>query len=275
MATQSIDIPKHIHNHPLANGTPRLGASGILTTVILVIAAGWSFRGTEFNPVSLVQDAPNMWAFLVRTFPPDWGFFLNTERVIVPTIQTIQLSIASSIVALILAFPLSLLAARNLSHPAVYQVVRGVLNIFRSIPDIIWALIFVSAVGLGVFAGTLALIAGSIGSMSKVFAEQIESIDPRPVEAMDAVGANKVQTIAFGVIPQALPNMASYALIFWEHNIRASFIVGAVGGGGLGFEIITELNLFKYHQFLTHILIIIALVFVADRISAWVRAKLT
>lgn len=116
---------------------------------------------------------------------------------------------------------------------------------------------------------------GSVGSLSKVFAESIEAINPRPVEAMSAVGATQVQTISFGVIPQALPNMVSYMLLYWEHNIRASFIVGAVGGGGLGFQITTELNLFRYHQFLVHIIIIIVLVTVADRISAGVRKRLT
>lgn len=273
-AGRPTPIAERIAAHPFASGTPRVGWQGTLTTFVVLIVVGWAWVGTKASPVELVASAPNMADFIRRMFPPDWGFFLDRQRVIEPTIATIQIAITGTAVATLLAFPLSLIAARNLSHPAIYQSVRAVLNVLRSIPELIWALIFVSAVGLGTFAGTLALVAGSVGSLSKVFAESIESIDPKPVEAMEAVGATQVQKIAFGVLPQALVSMVSYTLLFWEHNIRASFIVGAVGGGGLGFEITTELNLFQYRQFLVHAIIIIILVTVADRVSAWVRGRL-
>jgi phosphonate transport system permease protein len=267
-------FPERITTHPFASGTPRVGWQGTLTTFVVLVIVGWAWAGTNASPAELIASWPNMADFIRRMFPPNWGFFLNRERVIIPTIQTIQIAITGTVVATLLALPLSLIAARNLSHPALYQTVRAIMNVLRSIPELIWALIFVSAVGLGTFAGTLALIAGSVGSLAKVFAESIEAINPKPVEAMDAVGATQVQKIAFGVLPQALVNMVSYTLLFWEHNIRASFIVGAVGGGGLGFEITTELNLFQYQEFLVHAIIIIVLVSVADRISAWVRGRL-
>ena len=130
------------------------------------------------------------------------------------------------------------------------------------------------AAGIAVRAGTLALVAGSVGSLSKVFAESIEAIDPRPVEALEAVGARQVQAVSFAVLPQALPNLVSYIMLNFEHNIRASFIVGFVGGGGLGFEVQTETGIFKYHQFLDHLIIIIVLVVLADRLSAFVRKRL-
>jgi len=283
LATQSANpsspgipsrLPDYVRNHPLSSGTPRVGLGGTLTTLIMLIVIAWAVAGTQANPVELVRSWPNIADFISRMFPPKWGYFLNRAEVIEPTLVTIQLAITGTVFAVILAFPLSLLAARNISHPILYQSVRAVMNVMRSIPELIWALIFVSAVGLGPFAGTLALVAGKVGSLSKVFAESIESINPKPVEAMDAVGATAVQRIAFGIIPQALVNMVSYTLLFWEHNIRASFIVGAVGGGGLGFYITTELNLFKYREFLVHAIIIIVLVTIADRISAWVRSRL-
>ncbi len=273
-ARRTPPVSEQIAAHPFASGTPRVGWRGTLITFIILIVISWAWIGTKVSPTELVASAPNMIDFIRRMFPPDWRFFLNRERVIEPTIATIQIAITGTVIATACAFPLSLIAARNLSHPLVYQTVRGILNIMRSIPELIWALIFVSAVGLGPFAGTLALVAGSIGSISKVFAEAIESIDPKPVEAMEAVGAAKIQKIAFGVLPQALVSMVSYTLLYWEHNIRASFIVGAVGGGGLGFEITTELNLFQYQQFLVHAIIIILLVTIADRISAWIRGLL-
>lgn len=266
--------PDRIRDHPLASGRPRIGLPGTLTTLALLAVIGWAWNGTHVSIGELVTSAPNMWDLITRMVPPDWAFFTNYEHVIEPTLVTIQLAITSTVIAVALAFPIALLAARNLSHPAIYQSVRVVLNIIRSIPELVWALIFVSAVGLGPFAGTLALVLGSVGSLAKIFAESIEAINPKPVEAMDAVGATASQRIAFAVLPQALVNMVSYALLYWEHNIRASFIVGAVGGGGLGFEITTELNLFQYRQFTVHVIIIIALVTVADRISAWVRKRM-
>ncbi len=273
MATPSA--PDYIQTNPFAVGRPRVGLSGTLVTLALILVIGWAWTGTHVSIGEFVTSLPNVWSLLQRMFPPDWKFFLNYDQAIQPTLVTLQLAISGTVIAVILAFPLGLLASRNLSHPIIYQTIRVILNVVRSIPELVWALLFVSAVGLGTFAGTLALVMGSVGSLSKVFAESIESINPRPVEAMSAVGATQVQTISFGVIPQALPNMVSYMLLYWEHNIRASFIVGAVGGGGLGFYITTELNLFRYHQFLTHAIIIILLVTLADRLSAWVRTRLT
>ena len=274
MATSPINpatLPERIREHPLASSTPRVGLRGTLTALGLLLVIGWAWNGTQVSLGELITSAPNMWDLITRMVRPDWAFFTNYDHVIAPTLVTIQLALTSTVIAVLLAFPLSLVAARNLTHPVVYQGVRGVLNVIRSIPELVWALIFVSAVGLGPFAGTLALVMGSVGSLSKVFAEAIEAINPKPLEAMDAVGATASQRIAFGVIPQSLVNMVSYALLYWEHNIRASFIVGAVGGGGLGFEITTELNLFQYRQFTVHVIIIIVLVTLADRISACVR----
>jgi phosphonate transport system permease protein len=258
----------------LASGVPQIGLRGTLIMLGLLIVIGWAWNGTQVSINELVTSAPNMWNLITRMVPPRWDFFTDYDHVIAPTLVTIQLAISSTVIAVALAFPISLLAARNLSHPLLYQSIRAVLNVIRSIPELVWALIFVSAVGLGPFAGTLALVMGSLGSLSKVFAESIETINPKPVEAMDAVGATAGQRIAFAVLPQALANMVSYALLYWEHNIRASFIVGAVGGGGLGFEITTELNLFQYRQFTVHVIIIIVLVTVADRLSAWVRKRI-
>ena len=273
MATPSI--PDDIRAHPLASGKPRVGLQGTVTAIFLLVAIAWAFNGTNVSVGEFVTSLPNIGDLVKRMFPPDWAYFLNGTEAIAPTLVTIQLAISGTVIAVLLSLPLGLIAARNLSHPAVYQTVRVILNVIRSIPELVWALIFVSAVGLGTFAGTLALVMGSVGSLSKVFAESIEAIDPKPVEAMSAVGATQVQTVSFGVLPQALPNMVSYMLLYWEHNIRASFIVGAVGGGGLGFYITTELNLFKYRQFTVHAIIIIVLVTLADRLSASVRKRLT
>jgi phosphonate transport system permease protein len=264
-------FPDRITEHPLASGRLRIGLQGTVTTLLILLVVAWAWDGTKVSLGELITSAPNMWDLITRMFPPKWEFFTNYDRVIAPTIVTMQLAVTGTVLAVILAFPISFLAARNLSHPVLYQSVRVVLNVIRSIPELVWALLFVSAVGLGPFAGTLALVMGSVGSLSKIFAETIEAVNPKPIEAMDAVGATATQRIAFAVIPQSIVNMSSYALLTWEHNIRASFIVGAVGGGGLGFEITTELNLFQYREFAVHVIIIIVLVTIADRISALIR----
>ncbi|NTU80122.1 MAG: phosphonate ABC transporter, permease protein PhnE, partial [Chloroflexales bacterium] len=258
--TDSVELPDRIRAHALASGRPRVRLRLALSMLGLLAIVAWSFHGTEVSLVELITSAPNMWRLLTRMWPPDWAYFTSYDRVIEPSLVTIQLAISSTIIAVILALPLSLLAARNLAHPLLYQSVRIVLNILRSIPELVYGLIFVSAVGLGPFAGTLALVAGSVGSIAKVFAESIEAINPKPVEAMEAVGASRLQQIAFAVFPQAQPNLVSYGLLYWEHNIRASFIVGAVGGGGLGFEIVNALNLFQYQEFAVLVIIVIVLV---------------
>lgn len=267
-------LPDHITNNPLATGKPKISILGLLGTLAVVVTVGWAANGTEFNPVTVVTEMPAVFAFLRKLWPPRWETFLNEERTIIPTIQTMQIAVVGTIVGCILAFPFALIAARNLAPAWLYQIVRFILNIFRSVPDLIFALIFVSAVGLGTFPGTLALVFGSFASIAKVWAESIEAIDPRPVEATEAVGATRVQQIAFAVIPQALPNIVSYGLLFFESNVRSSFIVGVVGGGGLGQIINEELNLFRYGDATVHLLIFIFLVTIVDRASAYVRKRL-
>src|SRR5262249_5389583 len=152
LATSPINpaiVPERIRDHPLARTTPRIGLNGTLTTVGLLLVIVWAFRGTQVSLGELITSAPNMWDLITRMVPPDWAFFFNYEHVIEPTLVTIQLAISSTVIAVVLAFPISFLAARNLSHPAIYQSIRVVLNVVRSIPELVWALIFVSAVGLG------------------------------------------------------------------------------------------------------------------------------
>src|SRR5262245_36039067 len=163
LATSPINpvaVPDRVRDHPLASGVPRIGLRGTLTTLGLLMIVAWSFHGTQVSIGELVTSIPNIWDLITRMFPPDWAYFLNYEHVIEPTLVTIQLAISSTVIAVALAFPISFLAARTLSRPAIYQSIRVVLNMIRSIPELVWGLIFVSAVGLGPFAGTLALVMG-------------------------------------------------------------------------------------------------------------------
>jgi phosphonate transport system permease protein len=189
--------------------------------------------------------------------------------------ETVQIAIIGTIGAVLLSLPFALLAARNISpHPAVYQITRLFLNINRSIPTLIWALIMVSAVGLGPFAGVMALVIGSIGSTARLYAESFEQIDPNQVAAVRATGASGLKVFNYGVLPQAFPLLATYSLVSFEHNVRDSTILGIVGAGGVGFIIQKYTALFQFPRLMGAVMIIAILVTVIDRVSAHIRNQI-
>jgi phosphonate transport system permease protein len=245
----------------------------VLRAVIFLAVLIWAWRGTGITPGSLIEGLPDMANFVSRLFPPNPAVIPDA---IGPILETVQMAIVGTLLAVVIAIPLSLLAASNVSpHPVAYQSARFVLNIGRTVPELVLALAFVAAVGLGAFPGTLALALHSVFSLSKVFAEAIEAVSPRPVEAVRGVGATSVQTITYAMIPQALPTMLSYALLYWESNIRAATVLGLVGAGGIGFKIQVAMRLFQYRDLTTYVILLIVMVTVIDRVSAYLRARIT
>ncbi len=203
-----------------------------------------------------------------------WGLTFGYPIILTSILETIQMAIIGTIGAVLLSIPLALLAARNVSPaPQIYQTTRMILNLLRSIPELIYALIFVAAVGLGPFPGVLAIIFGSIGSLSRLFAEAIEQIDPQQVLAVQATGASGLHTFTYSVIPQALPLLISYSLVYFEHNVRNATILGLVGAGGVGFELSTYLSLFQYDKVMGTVIILVLAVTVIDRFSSSVRSR--
>ena len=261
---------------------------GIATGIVIVAALGWGMAGTNASPAMLMDGLPNIWNFLVRLFPFQWvmvdmeigAFGVAWTTVSVPEalpalIETLQMAIIGTLLAVVLSLPFGLLAARNISpHPLVYQTTRLVLNMNRAVPDIIIALIFVAAVGLGPFSGVMALAIGSIGTAAKMYAESIESIDPAQVQAVRATGANGLQTFSFSVIPQALPLIASYSLLMFEGNVRSASILGIVGAGGVGLILNKYMALFKYQELMGALLLIIVAVTIIDRFSDAIRRRI-
>jgi phosphonate transport system permease protein len=150
-----------------------------------------------------------------------------------------------------------------------------IMNMIRAVPEIIFALIFVSAVGLGPFGGVLALGVGAVGSLGKLYAESIEAIDPQQVLALRATGAKRLQVFRYSVVPQALPMMASYSLYIFEHNVRSATILGLVGAGGVGFVISKYIALFQFHRLMGALILIVFMVTLVDRISDRLRKKIT
>jgi phosphonate transport system permease protein len=279
---------------------PRPTLTATLLVLLGVAAYYWSVQGTKASPTELIDGLPNIWAFIERLFPPEFDtttqtlqtpavhlFGLTLPRlglagiefpyptIIDAVIETIQIAIIGTTLSIFLAAPFAVLAARNISHPIIYASTRFLLNTNRAIPDIIFALIFVAAVGLGPFGGVMALAIGSIGFMAKVYAEAIEAIDPQQVLAVKATGASRTQTLVYSVVPQALPMIASYSLLAFEHNVRAATILGIVGAGGVGFVLQKYMALFQYTHLTGALIVIIIVVTIIDRVSDRIRKSIT
>jgi phosphonate transport system permease protein len=184
------------------------------------------------------------------------------------------MSIAGTAIAVLFSLPLAVLAARTTSpHPIVYQVSRGLLNALRSIPELIMGIVFVAAVGFGALPGVLALGLHSIGMIAKFYAEAIEHADQAPVEAARAAGCSPLQVIFHGILPQVLPQMADTAIYRWEYNFRASTVMGMVGAGGIGFELMGSLRIMQYQDVSAILLVILAMVTLVDAFSSFLRRK--
>ena len=192
-----------------------------------------------------------------------------------PAIETVQIALWGTLLGIVLALPVCFFAARNLSPYAwVFHGLRQVLNVMRGINEIILALIFVAAVGLGPFAGVLAIAIHGAGMLGKFFAEAIEEIDEGPLDALRAAGAGTLQRIVFGVLPQVLPTWIGVVLYRFETNIRVSTVLGMVGAGGIGFELISSMKLFAYEDTAACVIVILVLVLAADLLSSKLRAMI-
>jgi phosphonate transport system permease protein len=220
---------------------------------------------------TLARGVPAILAIMRESFPPDFSNALSWWK---PLIDTLAMSIAGTAVAVFLSFPLAFLAARNTSpHPIVFYCARTVLNGLRSVPELIMGITFVAAVGFGALPGVLALGLHSVGMVGKFFAEAIEHVDEAPVEAAHSTGATSLQVLYHAVLPQVLPQFAAVAIYRWEYNFRASTVMGMVGAGGIGFELMSSLRILQYNQVSAIMLIILFIVVIVDWFSGQLRRK--
>ncbi|TRZ68430.1 MAG: phosphonate ABC transporter, permease protein PhnE [Rhodocyclaceae bacterium] len=221
----------------------------------------WSWHGADMRPLALVKDSSNMAVFAREFFPPnfrEWRVYLS-EIVI-----TIHIAIWGTVLAVICAVPCGLLSAGNLVPRWVYQPVRRLMDACRAINEMVFAMLFIVAVGLGPFAGVLALWVHTTGVLAKLFAEAVEAIDPRPVEGVRATGANALEEILYGVIPQVLPLWISYSLYRFESNVRSASVLGMVGAGGIGVILYEAIRGFDYAETSAVLIIIIVSVTLID-----------
>jgi phosphonate transport system permease protein len=234
--------------------------------VLALLAASW--QGADMRPAELWRDSSNMAKFAADFFPPNftnWRFYLSEMLV------TLQIAIWGTALALVCSIPLGLLASSNLTPWWIHQPVRRVLDSCRAINEMVFAMLFVVAVGLGPFAGVLALWVHTTGTLAKLFSEAVEAIDPQPVEGIRATGANNLEEIAFGVIPQVMPLWMSYTLYRLEANVRSASVVGMVGAGGIGVVLWEVIRGFYYAETCALLIIIVLTVTGIDTISARLR----
>ena len=243
----------------------------LVACLLVVCAAALTITGF-FDAARFAEGIPALAQLFSEMIPPDFSRWQHWLR---PLLDTLAMSIAGTILAVILSLPLALLAAPNTTpFPALGYVARLLLSFLRSVPELILGIIFVAAVGFGALPGVLALALHSVGMVGKFYAEAIEHVDPRPLEAARAAGATRVQVITHAVLPQVLPQMADITIYRWEYHFRASTVLGIVGAGGIGFELIAALRLISYDQVAAILITILACVAVVDSLGAALRKRL-
>jgi phosphonate transport system permease protein len=238
---------------------------------VALVALGWSAWDTGADPVRFVRGLPWIVDILGRMLPPDVRVL---PAALLGAVKTVEIALLGTAVAAVLALPLGVISARNVAAPPLFYPARVVLNFFRSVDTLVYALIFVAAVGLGPFPGVLAVVAYTTTSLAKLYSEAIEGIDRGPVDAITATGATRLQILRFGVLPQVLPLFLSYVLYRLETNIRAATVLGFVGAGGIGFYLQTYLRMIDYPAASTVLLVTVAMVMVVDALSSKLRERL-
>ncbi|WP_438891713.1 phosphonate ABC transporter, permease protein PhnE [Anabaena sp. WFMT] len=240
----------------------------VFFTIIIVAALIFSYIQSEINLTALSGSGRNMAEYIRAYFPPDfsdWKYYLSE------TLITISMGIWGTLMATIVAVPLSILASENMCPVWIVQPTRRLLDAMRAINEIVFALIFVVAVGLGPFAGVLALFINTLGILGKLFSETVEAIEPGQVDGIKATGANKIQEVIFGVIPQVMPLWTSFALYRFEANVRAASVLGIVGAGGIGIALYQSFGSFEYQKICAILIILVSATSIIDVLSARVR----
>lgn len=232
----------------------------------------WSFANVGLSWERMVRGIPALGSMLERMFPPDLE---RLPQILNQLLITFQMALVGCILGLILAFPISILATEGLSpHPVLKHSARALIALFRTVPDLVWALLFVIAVGLGPAAGVMAIMVDKIGFAGRFFAEAMEEADKGPQEALSTLGATRTGLIFSAVLPLALPSFVATSLFSLEKAVRGSVILGLVGAGGIGVELKVAFDLFDYDTAATIILAIFALVVVVEQISNRIRRRL-
>lgn len=259
-----LPVPPHRFERPSA-----LAFLGYGVAILLIL---WSFQGAGWSVDRLMRSPPALADFLSRSWPPSTH---NLGRLGLKMVETLQIALAGAALGVVLSVPVAMLAARGLIvGPAVNTAVRVVLGFFRAVPDIAWALLFVVAVGLGPFAGMMAIVVDTLGFCGRFFADDMEAVDKGPAEALTATGARRIDIVACATIPAATPAFISTALYALEKAVRSSTILGLVGAGGIGIELKVAFDLFDYPTAMSVILMIAVVVIAVEQLGVFARRRI-
>jgi phosphonate transport system permease protein len=238
---------------------------------VLLVVLAWTAWDTGADPVRLVRGVPWIFDILRRMLPPDPSVL---PAALLGALKTVEMALLGTAAAAVLALPLGFVSARNVAPPSLFYPARAVLNFFRSVDTLVYALIFVAAVGLGPFPGVLAVVAYTTTSLAKLYSEAVEGIERGPVDAITATGATRLQILRFGVLPQVLPMMLSNTLYMFEHNVRSASILGIVGAGGIGFLLADRLRAYELQEACLIIILVVLTVYAIDYLSTLLRERL-
>lgn len=248
----------------------------ILVGLVVFLAITWSAASEEFgigfDVARVLTNLTRGASILAEFFPPNWEYLPRTFG---PMLETVSMAVIASVIGCGLALPISFLASRvTTPNLLVYIIDRGILNVIRALPDLLYALVFVAAVGIGPLPGILALVFFNVGVVVKLLSETVDGVDPGPIEAANAAGARRSQMVRWAALPQVLPNYVAYSLYVFELNVRASAVLGIVGAGGIGNNINTVRRFFQYDNLSVILIEIFVVVFVIELISIWLRRRL-
>jgi phosphonate transport system permease protein len=266
--------------------------ANVFVTACVVALFVWSYLGSDIRLAELFsrEGGGQVLAYVKKLFPPDLSPATLSQG-LRGSIETFAISFLGTLLSVAIGLSVVFFASRNLMYSGLlyemeprtpwqralrmlpYLAAKSLLNILRTIPEIVWALIFVFIVGLGPFPGMLALGVHTGGVLGKLFGEVLEDVDYQPIEALQSTGATRLQILFYGIAPQVLPQFISYTLYRWEVNIRVAAVLGFVGAGGLGQRIHIAISLFLEHQLLTYLIFIYILVTIVDYLSAYLRRK--
>lgn len=262
-----------VHRTSARPSRPRPRVSTYLGALAVVAITVWAGVGIDFDLSPLWSDFGRGWFIIQEVLAPNWSYI---GRTIGPFIETLSIAVIATLVGCVIGLGMSLLASRvTTANPVLYRAAKLFLSVVRSLPDVGYGLLFFALVGAGSLAGILALIMFNIGIIAKLTSETIDAVDRGPLEAADATGASALQRARFAVVPMILPNYLSYCLYVFELNIRASVVIGIVGGGGIGSSISVEFARFNYSNVSAIVVLLIIVVFVIDLVSQSLRRRLT
>jgi phosphonate transport system permease protein len=259
---------------PEAKLPDRWECPGLLSFGLYVLGVAflvWSINNVGLSGRDLIDGLPQMGRLLSEMFPPD---IERWQPLLWSMLETLQIAVVGTVIGIVIGLPLAILGTKHLApHPLIFRIVRGVIAMFRTVPDLIWAVFFVATVGLGAFAGTLTIAIDTIGFVGRFYAESMEEVDRRPQQALTALGAGRTSMIFCAVLPAAMPSFVNTSLFSLEKAVRSSVVLGLVGAGGIGIELKVAMDMFQYAEAGTIILLVFILVMLVEGLSTHVRQK--